>query len=169
MSNNLSVTLSCVQQIPSGKQDGSSAGNTVLKNSIPSTTQAKIKRTLRTFVRNFVFIVFKFYSTYKNLNIAKSVIFFNLKNFCHPEADFWQLGIFPLVHFCNAKISLVSNSFAGRARSSALQTRLRTCQNPQKRRIKNYPPFQIFQTNYYFFCSYLFLNLSTRPSVSIIF
>ena len=95
MFNNLSVTLSGVQQIPSGKQDGSSAGNTVLKNSIPSTTQAKIKRTLRTFVRNFVFIVFKFYSTYKNLNIAKSVIFFNLKNFCHPEADF--CGAFPSV------------------------------------------------------------------------
>ena len=139
MFNNLSVTLSCVQQIPSGKQDGRSAGNTVLKNSIPSTTQAKIKRTLRTFVRNFVFIVFKFYSTCINLNIAKSVIFFNLKNFCHPG------GFLRGVPF-------------GQPRK-----------NPQKRRIKNYPPFQIFQTNYYFFCSYLFLNLSTRPSVSIIF
>ena len=48
-----------------------------------------------------------------------------------PVLDYWQLGIFSLVPFCSAKNPLVSNSFAGRARSSALQTRLRTCQNPR--------------------------------------
>ena len=49
----------------------------------------------------------------------------------NPVLDYWQLGIFSLVPFCSAKNPLVSNSFAGRARSSALQTRLRTCQNPR--------------------------------------